>query len=171
MGKSAVEEKVAAIEAEIRAEVAARQQKEEAEALKALAGRTSAPTVSRTLVVDPVLDSSVDYMEKAIYACLAQVDMALEAMNAHMTVEQLVAAKEAEVKAKAESAAIEAAKAKFEYAMAPTAPKHPAGAPIVPAEAVGSPACGVKRPSGDASVPSSKRSRRRKPEVLGTRDG
>ena len=110
VGKSAVEEKVAAIEAEIRAEVTARQQK-----------GTSAPAVSRTLAVDPVLDLSIEDMEKAIYACLAQADLALEAMNAHMTVEQLVAAKEAE--AKAESVAIEAAKAKFEYAMAPTAAK------------------------------------------------
>ena len=110
-------------------------------------------------------------MEKAIYACLAQADLALEAINAHTTVEQLVAAKEALAKAKAESVAHEAAKAKSEYAMAPAAPKQPADAPVVPVEAAGSPACGVKRPSGDASIPPSKRSRRRKPEVLGTRDG
>ena len=92
-------------------------------------------------------------------------------MSAHMTVEQLVAAKEAEVKAKAESVADKAAKAKSERATAPSVPKQPADAPVVPAEAAESPACGVKRPSGDTSAPQSKRSRRRKPEVLGTRDG
>ena len=42
--------------------------------------------------------------------------------------------------------------------VASTAPKQPADAPVVPAEAAGSPACGVKRLSGEASTPQSKRS-------------
>ena len=87
--KSAVQKKVDVIEAEIRAEVTAKQQKEEEEEekLKALAGGTSVPAVSRTLAVDPDLDLSVEDMEEAIYACLAQADLALETMNAKMTVE------------------------------------------------------------------------------------
>ena len=172
-GKSAVEKRVDAIEAQIRAEFAAKQQKEEEEEEKQkdLAGGTSTQVVSHTLAVDPDRDLSVEDMEKYVYAYLAQADLALEAINANMTVEQLVAAKEAEAKTKAVSAANEAAKAKCEYAMAPTAPKQPADAPIAPLEAAGTPAGGVKRSSGDASAPSSKRTRRRKPEVLGTRDG
>ena len=70
-GKLTVEEKVDEIEAEVWAEVAARQQKEETKELKALAGGTSAPAVCRTLAVDPDLDLSVEDMEEAIYACLA----------------------------------------------------------------------------------------------------
>ena len=111
---------------------------------------------------------SVEDLEKAIYACLAQADLALEALNAHMTVGQLVAAKEADAKAKATN---KAAEAKFDYAMAPTAPKQPADAHVISSEVVESPAYGVKRPSGDTYAPQSKRSRRRKPEILGTRDG
>ena len=90
-------------------------------------------------------------------------------MNAKMTVEQLIAAKEA--KAKAELAANEDAKAKAEYVVVPAAPKQPADAPVAPTKIVEAPDGGVKRSSGDASAPSSKRARRRKPEVLGTRDG
>ena len=171
-GKLAVERKVDAIEAEVRAMVVAKEkEEEEREKQKALAGRTSAKVTGHTLEVDPDCDLSVEEMEKAIYACLAQADLALEAINANMTVEQLVVAKEAEAKAKAESADNEAAKAKSEYVMAPTAPKQPADAPVAPAEAAGTPTGGVKRSSGDVSAPSSKRTWRRKPEVLGTRDG
>ena len=101
-GKSIVEENVDAIEAEIRAEVAAKQRKEEEEKkLKTLDGGTSTQAVSRTLAVDPDHDLSVEDMEKAVYAYLAQADLALEAINANMTVEQLTATKEAEAKAKA----------------------------------------------------------------------
>ena len=102
-----------------------------------------------------------------------QADLALEAINAKMTVEQLVAAREAEAeaKAKAESSASETAKAKAGDAVAPAAPKQPADVPVISSETAKASAGGVKRPSGDASAPSSKRARRRKPEVLGTRDG
>ena len=95
--------------------------------------------------------------------------MALEAINAKMTVEQLVAAKEAE--AKAESAANETAKAGSGKVVAPASPKQPTDTSGAPTSVVEAPAGGVKRPSGDASAPSSKRARRRKPEALGTRDG
>ena len=67
------------------------------------------------LEVDPDCALSVEDLEKAIYACMAQADLALEVMNAQMTMEQLIAAKEAEAKAKAELAANKAAKAKAEY--------------------------------------------------------
>ena len=97
--------------------------------------------------------------------------MALEAMNAKTTVKQLVAAKEAEAKAKAELAVSEAAEAEGGYVVVSAAPKQPTDAPAVPAKVVEAPAGGVKRPSGDASASSSKRARRRKPELLGTRDG
>ena len=40
-------------------------------------------------------------MEKTIYAYLAQADLALEAFDAGLTVEQLMASKEGEAKAKA----------------------------------------------------------------------
>ena len=96
--------------------------------------------------------------------------MAIEAMEAHLTVEQLVVAKEADAKAKADAAS-KAAEAKSEDAVAPTAPKQPTDAPVDSAEVAESPTCGVKRPPGDTSAPHSKRSRRRKPEILGTRDG
>ena len=113
---------------------------------------------------------SVEYLEKAIYACLAQADLAIEEMDAHLTVEQLVATKEGDAKAKAE-AANKAAEAKPEDAVAPTAPKQLADAPVVSAEVAESPACDVKRPPGDTSAPQSKRSWRRRPAIPGSRDG
>ena len=72
-GKSAAENKVDAIEAEVRAKVVAKekQEEEEKEKQKALAGGTSTQVVNPTLEVDPDCDLSVDDMEKAIYACLA----------------------------------------------------------------------------------------------------
>ena len=98
--------------------------------------------VNPTPEVDPNCDLSVEDMEKTIYACLAQADLALEAMNAKMTVEQLVAAKETEAEMKAELAASEIAKAKAgnvvaPAALAPAVPKQPADVPVVSAETVG----------------------------------
>ena len=57
--------------------------------------------------------------------------LALEAMDANTTVEQLAAAKEAEERKKAESAAAEAAKSKSEQVTAdtPTAPSGRRGRP------------------------------------------
>ena len=141
------------------------------EKLTDLAGGTSAQVVNPTLAVDPDHDLSVEDMEKAIYAYLAQADLALEAMDANMTVEQLVASREAEGKAKAELAAMEAAKAKSEHVVEPTTLVQPSDAPVAPSRAAEMHAGGVKRSSSDASAPSSKRMRRKKPEVLGTRNG
>ena len=109
-------------------------------------------------------------MEEAIYAYLVQSDLALEAINANTTVEQLVAAKEAKKRTEAESAAAEAAKSKSEWVTAPTGKAQPSDTPTAPSGAAGTPAGGVKRSSSGASAPSSKRLRR-KPVILGTRDG
>ena len=78
-------------------------------------------------------------------------------MDAHVTVDQLTVAKEADAKAKAD-AADKAAEAKPEDAATPAALKQPADAPVGSAEFGESPACGVKRPPGDTSAPQSKRS-------------
>ena len=138
---------------------------------KALAGGTSAKVTGHTLEVDPDCDLSVSDLEKAIYACLAQADLAVEAMNAKMSVEQLVAAKEAETKAKADVTASKVVETETGDVVAPAALKHPVIDPVVPAKTVVASAGGVKGPSGDGSAPSSKHTRRRKPETLGTRDG
>ena len=114
-------------------------------AQKAPTDRASAPAVSRFLVADSTLDLSVEGLEKAIYACLAQADLAIEAMNAHLSVEQLIAAKEADAKAKAEAAA-KAVEAKSGYVLAPTGPKQPIGAPVVPTDAAGAVAQGCVIP-------------------------
>ena len=55
---------------------------------------SSTQVVNPSLAVDLNNDSSVEDMEKAIYAYLSQADVALEAINANLTVEQLTAAKE-----------------------------------------------------------------------------
>ena len=131
---------------------------------------SSAQVVNPTFAVDLDNDLSVEDLEKTIYAYLAQADFALEAINANMTVEQLPAAKEAEEKAKAEVAAMEAAKAKSEGAVERSTPVQPSVSPVASAGAAKTPAGGVKRPSGSTSAPSSKRLRK-KPVILGTRDG
>ena len=97
--------------------------------------------------------------------------MALEAINANLTVEQLTAAKEAEGKAKEELAAMEAAKAKSEHVVETSTLAQPSDSPVASMGAAKTPTGGVKRPSGSASAPSSKRLRRKKPVDLGTRDG
>ena len=92
-------------------------------------------------------------------------------MNAKMTVEQLVAAKEAEAKAKAEATAKKAAEAKVGDVAMLDAPPQPADDPVASAKNVEVSEGGAKLPSGSASAPSAKRARRKKPEALGTRDG
>ena len=131
-GKSPAERKVDAIEAEARATIAAKEKLEE-EKQKGLAGWTGAQVVSRILETDLDHVSSVEDMEKAIYAYLAQTNLALKAFDAKMTVEQLIAAKEAE--AKADAAASEIAKAGAGEVAAPSAPMQPAGAPVAPTKA------------------------------------
>ena len=99
--------------------------------------------------------------------------MCIEAINAKVSVEQLVATKEAKAKAKAEAeaAASKVAEAKVGDAVAPTAPPQPVDDPVVSAKDMEASAGGVKRPSGSASAPLAKRARRRKPKSLGTHDG
>ena len=67
-------------------------------------------------------------LEKAIYACLAQADLCIEAMDAKMSVQQLVASKKVEAEA-SENAAMEtdagqAAEAQTESTGTPTAQLH-----------------------------------------------
>ena len=102
---------------------------------------------------------------------MAQVDVCIEAINAKMSVEQLVATKEAEVKAKAEmeAAASRAAEAKVGDVVALTANLQPVDDPIISAKDMEVSPGGVKRPSGSASALSAKRTRRKKTESLGTR--
>ena len=126
---------------------------------KASAGWASEQVAHPSPVVDPDLDRSAEDLEAAIYACLAQADLAMEAMDAQTTVEQLAAAREAEERKTAEAAA---AKSDSEQATA--------DAPTAPSGTTGTPAGGVKRASGGPLAPSSKR-RRQPPVVLGTRDG
>ena len=120
--------------------------------------------------VDPDHDLIVEDLEEAIYAYLAQADLALEAIDANTTVEQLATAKEAEKRTEAESAAAEAAKSKSEQVTAPTEKAQPSDTPTAPSGAAGTPAGGVKWSSRSASAPSSNRLQR-KPVILGTRDG
>ena len=126
--------------------------------------------VNPSLAVDPDHDLSVEDLEETIYAYLAQADLALEAMDANTSVEQPVADKEAEGRMKAGSTAAEAAKAKSEKVAVPTTLGRPSDASTVPAGAAETPTGVVKRSLSGVSAPSSKRPRR-KPVVLGTRDG
>ena len=70
--------------------------------------------VNSSPVVGPDQDLSAEDLEEAIYAYLAHADLALEAMDANATAEQLAAANEAEERKKAEAVAAEAAKSKSE---------------------------------------------------------
>ena len=71
---------------------------------------------------------------------------------------------------KAEPAAAEAAKAKSEQVVVPATLAQPSGTPTASTGVANTPTGGVKRSSSGASAPSSKRLRR-KPVILGTRDG
>ena len=97
--------------------------------------------------------------------------MAAEAFNAKMTVDQLVAAKEAAARAKAEAKAEAEAEAAIKATRVPTAQLQLAGDLVNTKKEIAAPASGVKRSSGGSSAPSAKRVRRPKPEVLGTCDG
>ena len=80
--------------------------------------------------------------------------------------------KEVEAKAKADvdaRRALGGARVGVEATPAPT--KQPADDPVFLARGAEAPAGGVKRMSDDVPAPPPKRSRRRKPEDLGTRDG
>ena len=72
--------------------------------------------------------------------------MSIEALNAKMFVEQLVATKEAEAKEKAETAAKQAAGAKVGDVVVPDAPLQPANDPVASAKNERLSGGGVKRP-------------------------
>ena len=83
----------------------------------------------------------------------------------------MVASREAEAKAKEDVDASKTAEAGIGAEVAPASSKQPADDPAVSTKGAGASAGGVKRPSDGVPVPSSKHSRRRKLEDLGTRDG
>ena len=100
--------------------------------------------------------------------------MCIEAMNAGLSVEQLMAAKEVEVEAAAKKAAEAEAMGKSgadaEITGAPIGEVQPSGDLAASSKAVKTTISGVKRPSGGTLAFSAKRARK-KPESLGTRDG
>ena len=119
---------------------------------------------------DFIYDLNPGDLEKEFYAQMAQADLALEAFDAGLTVEQLMTLKEDEERTKAEATAAEAAKAKSDQVAVPATLAQPSGTPTASAGVANMPTGGVKRSSSGASAPSSKRLRR-KPVILGTRDG
>ena len=131
----------------------------------------------RALWADPNSDLGPEDLEKAFYACMTQVDLWIEAVNAKMSVEQLVAAKKAEAEAEAaasravETEAASGKAAEAEDAGMPAAQLRPADKPVVSTKDMKAPVVGAKRLSGSGSVLSTKRTRRKKPESLGMRDG
>ena len=127
----------------------------------------------------PNSDLGPEHLEKAFYACMAQVDLCIEAINAKISMEQLVAAKKAEAEAEAaasKAAETEAASGKAAEAEAgdtgtPAARLQPADKPAVSTKDMKAPVVGAKCLSGSAPTLSAKRTRRKKPESLGMRDG
>ena len=163
--ETAAEEKVDAIVAEARAEVDARMEEE----TDVPAGGANDEVISHAPGGDLIYDLNPDDLEREFYAQMAQADLALEAIDADLTVEQLLTAKEDEERTKAEAAAAEAAKAKSEQVVEPASQARSSDTPTASTGVASAPAGGVKRSSSGASAPSSKR--RRKPVILGTRDG
>ena len=169
-GKSTAEKKVDAIVEEAIAKIAAKQkEEEEAERPEALAGGTSAQVINPTL--DPDYDLSVEDMEKAIYAELAKADLIREAMDAKMTVAQLVASREAEAKAGADADAGKTAEAGAEVETTPASAERPAADLAIPVKGREAPSGGVKRLPDDIPAPPPKCLKSRKPVELGSRDG
>ena len=165
-GKSAAEAKADAIVADVRAEVDARM----AEKTDVPTGGANAEVIGHAPGGDFIYDLNPGDLEKEFYAQMAQADLALEAFDAGLTMEQLMTLKEDEERTKAEPAATEAAKAKSEQVAVPATLVQPSDAPTAPTGVADTPTGGVKRSSSGASAPSSKRLRR-KPVILGTRDG
>ena len=155
--KLSAEAKADAIVAEVRAEVDARM----AEESVVPAGGANVEVIGHASGGDFIYDLHPGDLEKEFYAQMAQADLALEAFDAGLTMEQLMSSKEDEERANSEAAAV-ATKSKSEQAMA--------GTPTTPSGAARAPAGGVKRSSSGVSAPSSKR-RRAPPVILGTRDG
>ena len=165
-GKPTAEAQADAIMADIRAEVDARM----AEKTDVPSGGANVEVIGHAPGGDFIYDLNPGDLEKEFYAQMAQADLASEAFDAGLTVEQLMTLKEDEERMKAEPAATEAAKAKSKPVAVPAPLVRPSDAPTAPTGVADTPNGGVKRSSSGASAPSSKRLRR-KPLVLGMRDG
>ena len=120
---------------------------------------------------DFIYDLHPGDLEKEFYAQMAQADLVLEAFDAGLTVEQLMTSKEGEATAKAGADAGNTVAAGVGAEVTPGPTRRSADAAAAPAKGTEAPASGMKRTADDASAPSPKRQRRRKPEGLGTRDG
>ena len=96
-GKLAAEAKADAIVADIRAEVDARM----AEKTDVPTGGASAEVIGHAPGGDFIYDLNPGDLEKEFYAPMALADLALEAFDAGLTVEQLMTSKEGEATAKA----------------------------------------------------------------------
>ena len=166
-GKLTVEAQVDAIEADIRAEVDARM----GEKTDVPAGGTSAEVIGRTSGGDFIYDLNPGDLEKEFYAQMAQADLAMEAFDAGLTVEQLMASKDGEAKAKADADAGKTAEVDVEVEVMPASMKQQADDLAVLVKGAEAPAGGMKRTPDDVPAPPPKRSRRRKPEGLGMRNG
>ena len=164
-GKLAVEAQVDAIEADIRAEVDAKM----GEKVDISSGGAGIEVIGRASGGDFIYDLSPGDLEKEFYAQMAQADLAMEAFDASMTVEQLMTSKEGEAKADADAG--KTAEVGIEAEVTPASTKQPTDDLVTPAKGAEVPAVGVKRVPDAVPAPPSKRSRRRKPEDLGTRDG
>ena len=175
-GKAAVEEKVDAIVAESRARLAreAQEKEEEEEKRRGPAPGDDAEVTGRALWADPDSDLGPEDLEKAFYACLAQVDLCIEAMNVGVSVQQLVAAKEVEAEVAArkttEAAASGKSGVKAKVAGAPVGEVRPAGELAAPSKAAKTAVTCMKHSSGGTPASSTKRARK-KPVSLGTHDG
>ena len=157
MSKSSAEKAVDAVVEEARARIAAEQ--EEVEKRKASAGGAIEQVAHPSPVVDPDLDPSAEDLEAAIYACLAQADLAMQAMDVQTAAGQPAVARETEERKTAEATTAESDPGQ----VAVDAPTAPSGT----AETT---AGGAKRALSGAQAPPSKR-RWPPPVVLGTRDG
>ena len=82
-----------------------------------------------------------------------------------------MSSREGEAKAKANADASKTAEVGVGVEVTPGPTKQPANEPVVPAKGTEAPAGGMKRVPDDVPSPPPKRSRRRKPEDLGMRDG
>ena len=102
---------------------------------------------------------------------MAQADLALEAFDAGLTVEQLMTSKEGEATAKAGADTGKTAEAGVGAEVTPGPPKRAADVTVVLTKGADAPASSVKRTPDDALASPPKRQKRRKSEGLGTRDG
>ena len=120
---------------------------------------------------DFIYDLNPGDLEKDFYAQMAHADLALEAFDAGLTVEQLMTSKEGEAMAKASAAAGKTTAAGVGAEVTPGPTRRPVDVTVAPTKGTEAPASSVKRTPGDAPAPPRKRQKRRKPEGLGTRDG